>query len=107
MRAPVGAVVLLAALSTAGGIAAAASWPFPYKGEELAHNARVTLMTARQLAKRARPGIIISQTLEREAGGSGLRYSFDIKSGARVYEVGIDARSGRVLHDTVASPNSD
>jgi uncharacterized membrane protein YkoI len=88
-------------------MATAGSWPFPYKGEELARHARVSVMTARQLAQRVRPGIIISQVLEREAGGSGLRYSFDIKSGPRVYEVGIDARNGRVLQDDVASPNAD
>jgi hypothetical protein len=107
MKARVRAVGLLAALSVAAGMAAAGGWPFPYKGQELAKHARVGLMTARRLAQRERPGIIISQVLEREAGGSGLRYSFDIKSGPRVYEVGIDARNGRVLQDNVASPNSD
>jgi hypothetical protein len=107
MKARVRTVALLTALSVAGGVSAAPSWPFPYKGEELARHARVSLMMARQLAQRVRPGIIISQLLEREAGGSGLRYSFDIKSGPRVYEVGIDARSGRVLQDNVASPNAD
>jgi hypothetical protein len=107
MKTLVRAVTLLAALSAAGGVAAAAGWPFPYKGEKLAHHARVSLLTARQLAQRARPGIIISQALEREPGGSGLRYSFDIKSGPRVYEVGIDARNGRVLQDNVAAPSDD
>jgi hypothetical protein len=31
------------------------------------------------------------EELEKEKGGSGLRYSFDIKSGRVVYEVGVDA----------------
>jgi uncharacterized membrane protein YkoI len=107
MKVLVRAVALSAALSSASGIAAAAGGPFAYKGEALAHDTRVSLMKARQLAKRERPGIIISQILEREVGGSGLRYSFDIKSGPHVYEVGIDARNGRVLQDNVASPGSD
>jgi hypothetical protein len=107
MKTHVRTVLLLTALSTTAGMAAAAGWPFPYRGEALAHYARISLMTARQLAQRVRPGIIISQGLEREAGGSGLRYSFDIKSGPRVYEVGIDARNGRVLQDNVAEPSAD
>ena len=37
--------------------------------------------------------------LERERGGSGLRYSFDIEVKGKVYEVGIDAVSGRVLEN--------
>jgi len=39
--------------------------------------------------------------LEREHGGSGLRYSFDIKSGVKVYEVGVDAKTGKVLENAV------
>ena len=101
------AVVLSAALLPAGGAAAAGGWPVPYQGQALAHLAHIDLMTARRLAQRARPGIIISQLLEREAGGSGLRYSFDIKSGPHVYEVGIDARNGRVLQNNLAGPNAD
>ena len=37
--------------------------------------------------------------MEREKGGSGLRYSFDIKSDGAVYEVGVDAQSGKVLEN--------
>ena len=73
----------------------------------MAHHAHVSLILARRLARNARPGIIISQLLEREAGGSGLRYSFDIKSGPAVYEVGIDAKNGLVLQNNVAQPNGD
>ena len=32
---------------------------------------------------------------------SGLRYTFNIKRGAETYEVGIDARTGVVLENTV------
>jgi uncharacterized membrane protein YkoI len=40
---------------------------------------------------------------ENENGGSGLRYSFDIKRGTVTQEVGVDAQSGRVLE----GPDSD
>jgi len=36
---------------------------------------------ARSIALKAHPGKITDEELERERGGSGLRYSFDIKSG--------------------------
>jgi uncharacterized membrane protein YkoI len=34
-----------------------------------------------------------------EKNGSGLRYSFDIKSNGAVYEVGVDAQTGKVLEN--------
>jgi uncharacterized membrane protein YkoI len=48
---------------------------------------------------KARPGEITDTELEREKGGSGLRYSFDIKSGGKTYEVGVDAKTGTVLEN--------
>ena len=36
---------------------------------------------ARQIALKAHPGRITDEELEREGGGSGLRYSFDMKNG--------------------------
>jgi len=71
-----------------------------YTGQRLAGNAKVTLSEARSIALRARPGAITVEELEKERGGSGLRYSFDIKSGKATYEVGVDARSGKVLQNT-------
>ena len=38
---------------------------------------------------KARHGTITDEELEREKGGSGLRYSFDIKSNKVIYEVGV------------------
>jgi len=37
--------------------------------------------------------------LEEERGGSGLRYSFDIKNNKVTYEVGVDAKTGKVLEN--------
>lgn len=36
-----------------------------------------------------------AKELEKEAGCSGLRYSFDIVAGGKTYEVGIDAAEGK------------
>ena len=52
-----------------------------YTGQQYAHQAKVSIGQARQIALKAHPGRISDEELEREGGGSGLRYSFDIKSG--------------------------
>ncbi|HTR14657.1 MAG TPA: PepSY domain-containing protein [Roseiarcus sp.] len=52
-----------------------------YTGQQFARQAKVSIEQARQIALKAHPGRITDEELEREGGGSGLRYSFDIKSG--------------------------
>ncbi len=78
-----------------------------YTGEELAKDARVSIEQARAIALKAHPGKITDEELEREAGGTGLRYSFDIKHGRSVQEVGVDARTGRVLENVKEGKNPD
>jgi uncharacterized membrane protein YkoI len=80
---------------------------FAYAGEELAKEAKITMEQATAIALKARPGALSDKELEREDGGSGLRYSFDIKSGDVTYEVGIDAKDGRVLENAKEGPNPD
>ena len=70
-----------------------------YPGEELAKDAKLGIQAARDLALKARPGKIVDEELEKEKGGSGLRYSFDIKVGNKTYEVGVDAVTGKVLEN--------
>jgi uncharacterized membrane protein YkoI len=92
------------------GLAAApalASPPPPLDGAALSPQAKVDLATARATALKARPGRITAQELEKEAGGSGLRYSFDIKSHGKVFEVGVDAVSGAVLENKAEGKNPD
>ncbi len=48
---------------------------------------------------KAHPGKITDEELEKEKGGTGLRYSFDIKRGAVTQEVGVDAQTGKVLEN--------
>lgn len=106
-------LALAAGVSLAvGGLAIAqAATPTPasatYAGSNLASKARITIAEARVIALKARPGQITDQELENEGGGSGLRYSFDIKSGGKTHEVGVDARSGRVLENKMEGPNPD
>ena len=86
----------------------ALSYPaFAYTGENLAPQAKITIVQAREIALKARPGRITDEELEREHGGSGLRYSFDIKNGSASQEVGVDAGTGQVLENKAEGPNSD
>lgn len=80
-----------------------------YSGQELAKNARITIKEARAIALKAHPGKITDEELENEKGGSGLRYSFDIKRGksTKTQEVGVDAMTGKVLENDVEGPNPD
>jgi uncharacterized membrane protein YkoI len=84
-----------------------ASPAFAYKGEKLAKDANFSIAEARAIALKAHPGKVTDEELEREKGGTGLRYSFDIKSGSSTYEVGVDARTGRVLENAKEGKNPD
>ena len=80
---------------------------YAYAGEALAKNAKVSLSEARKIALQAHPGTIVDEELENEGGGSGLRYSFDVKQGAKTYEVGVDAKTGQVLENAAEGKNPD
>jgi uncharacterized membrane protein YkoI len=80
---------------------------FAYKGENLAPHAKIGIARARAIALKAHPGAITDEELEREAGGTGLRYSFDIRRGGAVHEVGVDAETGRVLENAPEGKNPD
>jgi uncharacterized membrane protein YkoI len=93
-----------------GALSLALLFAYPalaYTGEELAKDAKVSIAEARAIAMKAHPGKITDEELEREAGGTGLRYSFDIKSGSSTYEVGVDARTGRVLENAKEGQHPD
>lgn len=81
--------------------------PATYKGHGLAAKATVSIDAARAIAMKTRGGVMTDQELEKEAGGSGLRYSFDIKSGGHTYEVGVDAMTGKVLENKAEGKNPD
>jgi uncharacterized membrane protein YkoI len=101
MKKVVIAVAVLAASS------ATAAVPKHFAGAELLPMAKVTLTQARATAVRAHPGMITDQELEKEGGGTGLRYSFDIRNNGKTFEVGVDARTGKVLENKTEGPNPD
>ncbi|HET9114245.1 MAG TPA: PepSY domain-containing protein [Burkholderiales bacterium] len=78
-----------------------------YTGEALAKHAKVTMAEARAIALKAHPGKITDEELEKEAGGSGLRYSFDIRKGKVKQEVGVDAQTGAVLENKEEGSHPD
>ncbi len=99
------AVVVMTAALTAVGTAAVAH---AFDGEQLSRDAKVSLEQARETALREVPGgSITDQELEHEHGGSGLRYSFDVRVGHGEREVGVDAISGKVLENSLEGPHSD
>jgi len=94
----------LMAIMVCGAIATGAVTLPPaqaFTGEKFAAEAKITLTEARAIALKAFAGTITSEELEKEKGGSGLRYSFDIKNGSRLHEVGVDAKTGRILENSV------
>lgn len=88
------AVVALLATSVIGSLTVSS---FALEGEALSKEATLTLDQARVAALKAQPGTVLDQELEHRKGGSGLRYSFDIKVGSATHEVGIDAKTGETL----------
>lgn len=80
---------------------------FAFKGQEYAKEAKVTLVQARTVALKTVPGKITDEELEKERGGSGLRYSFDIKTDGATHEVGVDAKTGKVLENSIEGPHAD
>ncbi len=78
-----------------------------YTGSSLEKNAKVTMSQARVIALKAHHGKITDAELEKEKGGTGLRYSFDIRKGKTTYEVGVDAQTGDVLENKAEGPHPD
>lgn len=102
---PIATLITAAALALAGTATAAPAKPL--KGGELVAQASVSLDQARATALKARPGKVTDEEIEKEAGGSGLRYSFDITSKHRKYEVGVDAKTGVVLENAREGAHPD
>ena len=78
-----------------------------FVGAKYARMAKITMPEAIAIALKAHPGKITDRELEKERGGSGLRYSFDVKSNGQTAEVGVDAKTGRVLENKMEGPHPD
>jgi uncharacterized membrane protein YkoI len=87
-----------------GAYAAPAS---AFSGQKYVQDAKITLPEARTIALKMQKGQITAEELERETGGSGLRYSFDIKSNGVTHEVGVDAKTGKLLENSIEGKNAD
>jgi uncharacterized membrane protein YkoI len=105
MLTTVWATVLAAVMAT--GVAMTSVPAAAFTGEALAKDAKISLAEARAIALKAYAGEIVAEELEKEKGGSGLRYSFDIKNGRVTHEVGVDAKTGKVLENIVEGARHD
>ena len=80
---------------------------FAYSGENLSKDAKISISEARAIALKAHPGKVVDEELEKEKGGSGLRYSFDIRKGKVAQEVGVDAKTEKVLENKPEGSHHD
>jgi len=92
---------------SAAALTASAAYANTLDGHQYMKDAKVSLQSARMTALKTYPGKITSEELEKENGGSGLRYSFDVRHGSTTHEVGVDAKTGSVLENSVEGPNAD
>lgn len=97
----------LALTITTLGFAVTALSAHAFTGEKFSKEAKITIKEARTIALKAHPGKVTDEELEKEGGGSGLRYSFDIRNGKVTHEVGVDAVTGKVLENKAEGPNPD
>jgi uncharacterized membrane protein YkoI len=87
---------------------AAAPLALAYDGQAMAGSAKVSMQQAETIAHKTQPGKIVARELEKENGGSGLRYSFDVKAtSGKTHEVGVDAATGKVLENSVEGAHAD
>ncbi|PKY11316.1 peptidase M4 [Acidithiobacillus marinus] len=80
---------------------------YAFAGQQMAGEAKISIEQARSTVLRVYPGKITDQELEKEKGGSGLRYSFVIRNGHVSHEVGIDALTGAILENSLEGDHAD
>ncbi len=78
-----------------------------FDGSQYAKEAKLSIEQARAAAMKAYPGTIVEEELEHKLGGSGLRYSFDIRANHETHEVAVDAKTGEILLNTRESANDN
>jgi len=66
--------------------------------------AKIGMARARAIAINAAPGKVVDAEYEKEGGG--WRYSFDIRQGSRIHEIGVDAFTGKIVEDKFEALNS-
>lgn len=105
----------IAASVAISALAATDELPLPHLGElkpalagaELLPRADITLTEAEITALRVRPGSIKARELQKEKSGGGLRYTFTVTDRGKDYEVGVDARTGKVVENRLEGKKAD
>jgi uncharacterized membrane protein YkoI len=92
-------------LAILAGLAVGAAPILAHAKTGAVQKAKISMSEARTIALKAYPGKIMKEELEHERGGSGLRYSFDMRQGKQWREVGVDAMTGRVLENVHEGAN--
>lgn len=62
---------------------------------------KISKAQAEATALKAAPGKIVETDYEKENGG--WRWSFDIRQGNRVHEIGVDAMTGKIVESSFES----
>lgn len=92
-------IIALATAVCAGmGTTVFAQQPESGSGAQALANAKITLEQARAIALKAAPGDVIEEEFEHERGA--WRYSFDIREGERIHEIGVDPQTGKIVEDS-------
>lgn len=99
--------IFLSILAAAAAVTTTLTTAYAYDGAQYQKDAKLSMDQARAQALKLAPGTIKDAELEKEAGGSGLRYSFDIRTGGALHEVGIDAVTGKVLENSAESRTAE
>jgi len=63
---------------------------------------KMSMATAKAIALKRAPGRI--KDAEYEFEGGGWRYSFDIRQGKRIHEIGVNAMNGAIVEDKFETP---
>lgn len=93
------AVELALGLSLAASFGVSAQSSQSKSTDQAQASAKITVQQARETAlKAAKGGKVVDQEFEKENGA--WRYSFDIRQGNRIHEIGVDAESGKIVEDS-------
>lgn len=65
---------------------------------------KITKVQAEATALKAAPGKIVETDYEKEKGA--WRWSFDIRQGKRVHEIGVDAMTGKIVESSYEAPGA-
>lgn len=87
--------------------AASSAFALNLDGQKYLPEAKISLTEARKIALKEYPGEFVSQEIEKEPGGSGLRYSFVIRNKDAKHEVGVDAKTGALLENSIEGSHPD